>query len=50
MVHDQFVKKLQSYKVAHTYEEFEDNHSGIDYRLDLSLPKLVKVLNSKTKS
>ena len=45
----QFVKKLQSYKVAHTYEEFEDNHSGIDYRLDLSLPKLVKVLNSKTK-
>ena len=44
-----FAKKLQSYKIRHIYEEFEDNHSSIDYRLDLSLPKMVKALNSKTK-
>ena len=40
-----FTKKLQTYKIKHTYEEFDDNHSSIDYRLDRSLPKLVKALN-----
>jgi hypothetical protein len=28
----------------HIYEEFKDDHSGIDYRLDRSLPLLVKAL------
>ena len=30
--------------VAHVYEEFPDNHSSIDYRLERSLPHLVKAL------
>lgn len=36
--------KLKAAGVAHVYEEFPDNHSGIDYRLDASLPYLVKAL------
>ena len=32
--------------VAHVYEEFDDNHSSIDYRLDGSLPVLVNALNA----
>jgi S-formylglutathione hydrolase FrmB len=31
-------------KIAHTYEEFDDNHSSIDYRMDVSLPFLYKAL------
>ena len=34
-----FTKKLQSFKINHTYEEFEDNHSSIDYRLGLEPTK-----------
>jgi enterochelin esterase-like enzyme len=40
----QLSKKLQSYNIQHFYEEFDDNHSGIDYRLDASLPKLYKAI------
>ena len=29
----------------HVYEEFPDNHSGVDYRMDLSLPFLAKALS-----
>ncbi|WP_439529178.1 alpha/beta hydrolase [Pannonibacter sp.] len=36
---------LTAGNVTHTYEEFDDNHSSIDYRLDHSLPALVKALN-----
>lgn len=32
--------------VAHRYEEFPDNHSGIDYRMDESLPFLAQALVS----
>lgn len=32
--------------VAHIYEEFDDNHSSIDYRLDQSLPYLANALTS----
>jgi len=35
---------LKLSKVAHTYEEFDDNHSGTDYRYDVSLPSLVRNL------
>jgi hypothetical protein len=35
-----FVRKLEAAGVGHTYEEFDDNHSGIDYRMDVSLPFL----------
>jgi S-formylglutathione hydrolase FrmB len=36
----QLVSKLTACGVQHTYEEFDDNHSNIDYRLDRSLPFL----------
>lgn len=36
---------LDGKKVPHVYQEFEDNHSSIDYRLDVSLPMLVNALN-----
>jgi enterochelin esterase-like enzyme len=37
-------KQLAKHGVAHVYEEFDDNHSSIDYRLDASLPFLYKAL------
>lgn len=38
-------RKLEAAGVAHTYEEFPDNHSAIDYRMDRSLPFLAKALS-----
>jgi len=37
-------RQLEQRGIAHIYEEFKDDHSGIDYRLDRSLPLLVKAL------
>lgn len=37
-------KRLDAFGVKHTYEEFADNHSSVDYRMDISLPILVKAL------
>jgi hypothetical protein len=37
-------KKLSLEKIQHRYEEFEDNHSDIDYRMDVSLPFLYRAL------
>ena len=37
-------RKLNTYGVDHHYEEFPDTHSGIDYRMDVSLPFLVSAL------
>lgn len=37
-------RKLDAAGVDHVYEEFDDNHSGLDYRLDRCLPYLVKAL------
>lgn len=37
-------KRLQLAGVAHRYEEFNDTHSDIDYRMDHSLPFLSKAL------
>jgi S-formylglutathione hydrolase FrmB len=34
--------RLQQRKIAHRYEEFDDGHSGIDYRMDVSLPWLYR--------
>ena len=31
--------------IAHRYEEFPDNHTGVDYRMDESLPFLVQALS-----
>ena len=35
-----FVRRLNELGIAHRYEEFPDNHSGVDYRMDESLPFL----------
>ncbi|WP_210497164.1 alpha/beta hydrolase [Microvirga antarctica] len=36
---------LESAGIAHVYEEFHDNHSSVDYRMDVSLPLLAKALS-----
>lgn len=36
---------LAAQGIAHRYEEFPDNHSGVDYRMDISLPFLAQALN-----
>ncbi|MEX0958823.1 MAG: alpha/beta hydrolase-fold protein [Burkholderiales bacterium] len=38
-------KRLATAGIRHVYEEFDDNHSGIDYRMDVSLPFLYRALN-----
>ena len=38
-------RRLTEMGVDHVYEEFPDNHSGIDYRMDRSLPFLAKALS-----
>jgi len=35
---------LSTARIAHLYEEFDDTHSGIDYRMERSLPFLTRVL------
>ena len=35
---------LHSAGISHRYEEFNDNHSGVDYRMDVSLPFLYRAL------
>jgi enterochelin esterase-like enzyme len=37
-------KRLTEIGVAHTYEEFADNHNAVDYRMDRSFPVLSKAL------
>ena len=37
-------RSLERLGVAHRYEEFPDNHSSVDYRMDESLPFLGKAL------
>jgi enterochelin esterase-like enzyme len=38
-------RMLQRENVPHVYEEFPDNHSSVDYRMDISLPILAKALS-----
>jgi hypothetical protein len=40
-----FVRTLKKLDVAHTYEEFPDDHTSVDYRMDKSLPFLAKALS-----
>jgi len=40
----QFVSALESSHIEHHYEEFDDTHSNIDYRMDQSLPFLWRAL------
>jgi S-formylglutathione hydrolase FrmB len=39
-----FVRRLGQLGIRHRFEEFDDNHSGIDYRMDESLPFIAKAL------
>jgi len=38
-------RALERHGVAHIYEEFPDDHTGIDYRMDRSLPLLATALS-----
>ena len=40
-----FVRRLNQLGIGHRYEEFSDNHSGVDYRMDESLPFLARALS-----
>jgi hypothetical protein len=33
-------EQLRKHRISHHYEEFDDNHSFVDYRMELSLPWL----------
>jgi S-formylglutathione hydrolase FrmB len=37
-------KRLAAARVRHVYEEFDDDHSDVDYRMDRSLPFLYRAL------
>jgi enterochelin esterase-like enzyme len=37
-------KRLQGAGIRHRYEEFDDNHSDVDYRMEVSLPFLTRAL------
>jgi hypothetical protein len=39
-------RALERLGVPHTYEEFADDHSSVDYRMDTSLPILSKALST----
>jgi enterochelin esterase-like enzyme len=38
-------RALERHRVPHVYEEFPDDHSSIDYRMDVSLPLLAGALS-----
>jgi S-formylglutathione hydrolase FrmB len=40
-----FARKLESLGIPHRHEEFDDNHSGVDYRMDVSLPLLYEAVS-----
>jgi S-formylglutathione hydrolase FrmB len=40
----QLSMRLARHGIAHRYEEFDDTHSGVDYRMDASLPFLYRAL------
>ncbi len=42
-----FVERLNAFEIEHQYEEFDDTHSGIDYRMDRSLPFLYEAIESR---
>jgi len=41
------VRRLIAAGIDHAYEEFDDNHSSVDYRLDVSLPYLYRALTGE---
>jgi hypothetical protein len=41
-----FVRRLNELALRTVYEEFPDNHTSVDYRMDESLPFLAHALTS----
>jgi len=41
----QLTERMEYYQIPHLYEEFDDTHSAIDYRMDRSLPLLYQALS-----
>jgi hypothetical protein len=39
------VKRLEALGIAHRYEAFPDNHTGVDYRMDESLHFLSQAIS-----
>ncbi len=39
-----FIRRLEKLGIKHHFEEFDGSHSGMDWRLDISLPMLAKAL------
>jgi enterochelin esterase-like enzyme len=39
------VRRLNQLGIGHRYDEFPDNHTGVDYRMDESLPFLAQALS-----
>jgi len=39
-------KALDARNIAHRYEEFADDHTNVDYRMDVSLPLLAEALSN----
>ncbi len=39
-------RELTKNRIEHTYQEFDGTHSGIDYRMDVSLPFLYRALRA----
>ena len=37
-------RRLTEADIRHAYQEFDDDHSDIDYRMDVSLPFLARAL------
>lgn len=40
-----FVNRMNQLGIEHYFEEFDGTHSGLDWRLDISLPKLARKLH-----
>ena len=40
----QLSRRLAAARIPHRYEEFDDDHSDVDYRMDVSLPFLYRAL------
>ena len=47
---EEAVEFLERLGIAHLYEEFPDDHSAVDYRMDRSLPFLEKALRAGLES
>ena len=39
-----FTARLEALGIPHRFEEFDDDHTGVDYRMDRSLPFLYEAI------